>query len=124
MEGVEYHIGRGVHYICLVGCKISPVDGYVTFYLILTIKVYAKGSQSLINALSESRIELKTYLTKVTPSQYLNTGEPNSEEKIIFEKKINLLNDLLDNKAPIAPFSGIQNLLLSSFSFLSQSIVC
>ena len=96
----------------------------MTFYLILTIEVYAKGSQSLINALSESRIELKTYLTKVTPSQYLNTGEPNSEEKIIFEKKINLLNDLLDNKAPIAPFSGIQNLLLNSFSLLSQSIVC
>ena len=26
-QGVEYHIGGYVQYICLVGCKIQPEDG-------------------------------------------------------------------------------------------------
>ena len=35
MEGLEYHIGGGgVQYICLVGYKIQPVDGYVSVYLV------------------------------------------------------------------------------------------
>ena len=33
LEGVEYHIGGGlVQYICLVGWKILPVDGYVASF--------------------------------------------------------------------------------------------
>ena len=44
LEGVEYHIGGGggVQYICLVGCKIQPVDGYVPVCLVLTIDVYVR----------------------------------------------------------------------------------
>ena len=37
--GVPYWRG-GVQYICLVGYKIQPVDGYVSVYLVLTIYVY------------------------------------------------------------------------------------
>ena len=32
----------GVQYICLVGCKIKPVDGYVPVCLVLTIDVYVR----------------------------------------------------------------------------------
>ena len=42
LEGVEYHIwGVLVQYICLFGCKIQPVDVYVSVCLVLTIDVYA-----------------------------------------------------------------------------------
>ena len=39
-QGVEYHIGGYVQYICLVGCKIQPLDGYVAVCLVLTIDIY------------------------------------------------------------------------------------
>ena len=42
LEGVEYHIAwGGVQYICLIGCKIQSVDGYVAVCLGLTIDVFA-----------------------------------------------------------------------------------
>ena len=33
-----------VQYICLVGCKIQPIDGYVAVCLFLTIVVSKQGS--------------------------------------------------------------------------------
>ena len=30
----------GVQYICLVGCRLPPLDGYVAVCLVLTIDVY------------------------------------------------------------------------------------
>ena len=39
--GVEYHIGRGlVQYICLIGCLIQPLKGYVAVCLALTMYAY------------------------------------------------------------------------------------
>ena len=32
--------GVGVQYICLIGCRLSPLDGYVAVRLVLTIDVY------------------------------------------------------------------------------------
>ena len=40
--GVGCHIGGGgVQYICLVGCRLPPLDGYVAVCLVLTIEVYS-----------------------------------------------------------------------------------
>ena len=42
LEGVGYHIGGGaMQYICLVGCRLTPLGGYVAVCLVLTIDVYA-----------------------------------------------------------------------------------
>ena len=35
-----------VHYICLVGCKNQPVDGYVSVCLVLAIDVCAYNRQT------------------------------------------------------------------------------
>ena len=41
LEGVGYPIGGGrVQYICLIGCRLPPLDGYVAGCLVLTIDVY------------------------------------------------------------------------------------
>ena len=32
--------GGGVQYTCLVGCRLPPLDGYVSVCLVLTIEVY------------------------------------------------------------------------------------
>ena len=41
---MEYHSGRIiVQYICLVGRKIQPLDGYVAACAVLTIEVYDLG---------------------------------------------------------------------------------
>ena len=31
-----------MQYICLIGCKLPPLDGYVAVCLVLTIEVYDK----------------------------------------------------------------------------------
>ena len=37
-QGIGFR-GCVLQYICLVGCKIQPVDGYVTVCLVLTIDI-------------------------------------------------------------------------------------
>ena len=49
---MENHIGGGVvQYICLVGCRIQPLDGYVPVCLVVTIDVNAsvKMKESFMN---------------------------------------------------------------------------
>ena len=42
LGGGGYHIGGGgVQFICLVECRLPPLDGYVSVCLVLTIEVYA-----------------------------------------------------------------------------------
>ena len=33
---------EGVYYICLIGCKIPPVGGYVTVCQVFTLEVYVR----------------------------------------------------------------------------------
>ena len=51
LEVAEYHIREGVvQCICLVGCKIQPVDGYVAVCLVLTIDFYDRTKINLLIA--------------------------------------------------------------------------
>ena len=44
-SGLEgYSIIEGVQYICLVGCEIQPVDGYMAVCRVLKIDVYVVGN--------------------------------------------------------------------------------
>ena len=42
-------------YICLVGCKIQPVDGYVAVSLVLTIDIFDKASKVFLKLISYFR---------------------------------------------------------------------
>ena len=56
MEGLEYYIGRGVvQNICLIGCKIQHIDGYVAVYLVLAIDIFDKASKVFLKLISYFR---------------------------------------------------------------------
>ena len=50
------HIGGGwVLYICLIGCRLPPLDGYLAVFLVLTIEVYEIGNK-IVGALNSVTI--------------------------------------------------------------------
>ena len=51
-----YHIGGGkVKYICLIGCRLPPLDGYMAVCLVLTIEVYDQIDAIGLNFISLDR---------------------------------------------------------------------
>ena len=68
--------------------------------------------------MSESRLQLNSFTSKVKPSQYLD--DANIEDRNLLNSKITHLDRLLDNKTPISPFSG--KLLLHRWTYLHSLI--
>ena len=48
----------GVQYICLVGCRLPPLDGYVVVCLVLTIDAFGVGGPILLNILAANAVSV------------------------------------------------------------------
>ncbi len=87
---------------------------------LLRLICLTKAGQNVIDAMLESKLRLNQYLSNVTPSRYLNENL-SCDEKELLMNKIKFLNNLLDNKEPISPYSGISAItctVLMSYIFI------
>ncbi len=73
---------------------------------LLRLICLTKAGQNVIDSMLESKLRLNQYLSNVTPSRYLNENLSCNEKELLMNK-IKFLNNLLDNKEPISPYSGI-----------------
>ena len=77
---------------------------YFYVHLIRLISL-TKAGQNLIDAMQESKRQFNQFLLSVNPSQYIDETKSKSDVDLL-RQKVRVLNDLLDNKAPISPYSG------------------
>ena len=56
-----------VQYICLVGCKIQPLDGYLAVCLVLTIDVYDRVQSKKLF------VPMQDYLNELSKGPILQT---------------------------------------------------
>ena len=57
--------GGGVQFICLVGCRLPPLDGYVTVCVVSTIDVY--GISKFHQCLQDLHFPSVCYRKLLTP---------------------------------------------------------
>ena len=48
LEGVGAILEGWVQYICLVGCRLPPLDGYVAACLVLTIEIHGLPNLNIL----------------------------------------------------------------------------
>ena len=78
---------------------------YFYVHLIRLISL-TKAGQNLIDSMQESKRRFNQFLLSVRSDQYLDESKGKSENNLL-QQKVRVLHDLLDNKAPISPFSGM-----------------
>ena len=80
---------------------------HFVFFILHLIRLISltKSGQNLIDSMLESKQQLNQFLSRTCSTQYLDENRSKTEMDLLVQK-IRFLNELLDNKTPISPYSG------------------